>query len=114
MMAKANLGDIVGGWAFFLGVVLAIIAGLFPSVGTPTIMTVLVIAGLIVGFLNVGVKEVTMFLFSGLVLVLISSAGIGLMASVPYVNGILTALLAIFIPATVVVAVKNVFSLAKK
>jgi ABC-type multidrug transport system permease subunit len=113
-MAKASLGDVVGGWAFLIGVLLAIVAGLFPAVETPAVMTALVVAGLIVGFLNVGDKEVTQFLFSGLVLVLISSAGAALLSNVPYVSGILTALLAIFIPATVVVAVKNVFSLAKR
>ena len=113
-MAKANLGDVVGGWAFLLGVVLAVIVGLFPSVGTPTVMAVLVVVGLIVGLLNIGDKEVTQFLFSGLVLVLISSAGINLMTNIPYVSGILTALLVIFVPATVVVAVKNVLSLARR
>lgn len=113
-MAKASLGDVVGGWAFLIGVLLAVVVGLFPNVGTPGVMMVLAIVGLIVGFLNVGDKEVTPFLFSGLVLVLISSAGIGLMADIPFVSGILTALLTIFVPATVVVAVKNVLSLAKR
>jgi len=36
-----------------------------------------------------------------------------LMGNVPYVGSVLDALLAIFVPATVIVAVKNVFSLAK-
>jgi hypothetical protein len=113
-MAKASLGDVVGGWAFLIGVVLAVIVGLFPAVQSPGVMTVLVIIGLLVGFLNVGDKEVTQFLFSGLVLVLISSAGMNLLVNVPFVNGILTALLAVFIPATVIVAVKNVLSLARR
>jgi hypothetical protein len=113
-MAKANLGDVVGGWAFLIGVILAVVVGLFPNVGTPAVMIVLVVIGLIVGFLNIGDKEVTQFLFSGLVLVLISSAGISLMANIPYISGILTALLVIFVPATVVVAVKNVLSLARR
>jgi hypothetical protein len=113
-MAKANLGDVIGGWAFLLGVILAIIVGLFPVVGTPTMMTVLVIVGIIIGLLNVADKEVTAFLLTGLVLVLVSDAGKKLMASVPYVDGVLTALLVIFVPATVIVAVKNVLSLAKR
>jgi len=113
-MAKANLGDMVGGWAFLIGVLLAVIAGLFPSVSTPVMLTVLVVIGIVVGLLNIGTKEVTQFLFSGLVLVLISSSGKDLMSSIPFVNGILTALLAIFIPATVIVAVKNVMSLARR
>jgi hypothetical protein len=114
MMAKASLSDVVGGWAFLVGVLLAVIVGLFPTVGTPLVMAILAAVGLIVGFLNIGDREVTQFLFSGLVLVLISSAGINLMSSIPFVSGILTALLVIFVPATVVVAVKNVLSLARR
>lgn len=111
-MAK-SLGDIVGGWAFLIGVVLALIVGLM-NLNTPTMLTALVVIGIIVGLLNVADKEVMPFLLSGLVLVLISDAGITAMAKIPFVNSIFNALLAIFIPATVIVAVKNVMSLAKK
>jgi len=113
-MAKVSVGDVVGGWAFLLGVLLAVVVGLFPNAGTPGVMMILALVGLVVGLLNIGDKEVTQFLFSGLVLVLISSAGINLMADIPFVSGILTALLVIFVPATIVVAVKNVLSLARR
>lgn len=114
-MAKANLGDMVGGWAFLIGVILAVIAGVFPTIGaSSSVLLTFVIIGIIIGLLNIGVKESTQFLFSGLVLVLISSAGVTAMADVPYVNSILAALMAIFIPATVIVAVKNVLKLAKR
>ena len=113
-MAKANLGDVVGGWAFLIGVVLAVIVGIFPIMSTTAAMTTLVIVGLIVGFLNVGDRETTQFLFSGLVLVLVSGTGQAMLASVPMVGDILRALLAVFVPATVIVAVKNVLSLARR
>lgn len=111
-MAKTrSLGNLIGGLAFLIGVVLAIIAG-FIGLSSQIVMA-LVIIGLIVGLLNIGDREVMPFLFSGLVLVLISSSGDKLIAIIPYADGILTALLAIFIPATVIVAVKNVFGLAR-
>jgi hypothetical protein len=110
---KGKFGDVVGGWAFLLGVILAVVVGLF-SVTNTNVLIALVVIGLVVGLLNVGAKESLQFLFSGLVLVLISSAGQNLMSGIPFINGILTALLAIFIPATVVVAVKNVMTLARK
>lgn len=113
-MAKAKFGDVVGGWAFLIGVILAVVVGFFPSVGTTGMMTALVIVGLIVGLLNIGDHEVTQFLFSGLVLVLIGGTGMTMLANVPYVSGILTALLAIFVPATIIVAVKNVLGLARR
>jgi hypothetical protein len=113
-MAKTNLGDLIGGWAFLIGVILAIIIGLFPNAGTSAMMTTLVVVGILIGLLNVADKEVTPFLLSGVVLVLVSQAGIAMLSRIPYVNGILMALLTIFVPATVIVAVKNVLGLAKR
>ena len=112
-MAK-NLGNMLGGWAFLIGVILAVVLGVFPAVNSTSMILLLVVIGLIVGLLNVADKEVTPFLFSGLVLVLIGDAGSRLLVSIPAASGILSALMTIFIPATVIVAVKNVLSIAKK
>jgi len=113
-MAKGNIGDVIGGWAFLIAVILAIVIGFFPSVATPTVVLVLVIIGIVVGLLNVADKEVMPFLLSGLTLVLVGRFGGDAMASIPVVSGILNALVTIFVPATVIVAVKNVLGLAKR
>ena len=111
-MAKTRGVDIVGKWAFLIGVILAVVLGLFdPVLGNWAI--VLVVIGLIVGLLNVTDKEVTPFLMSGAVLIIASALGGTLMSDVPYVGAVLDALLAVFVPATVIVAIKNVFSLAR-
>lgn len=114
MAKKISLGDLIGGWAFLIGVILAVVVGFFPSVGTSTVMTTLVVIGIVIGLLNVADNETTPFLLSGVVLVLVSSAGAAMLSGIPYINGILYSLMAIFIPATVIVAVKNVLSLAKR
>lgn len=113
-MAKVKIGDVVGSWAFLVGVILALVMGIFAQVNTTVTAMILVVIGLIVGLLNVGTKEATQFLFSGLVLVLVSSAGQSLMVGIPYLPNIFAALLMIFVPATVIVALKNVFALASK
>ncbi|KHO55288.1 MAG: hypothetical protein QT10_C0003G0005 [archaeon GW2011_AR19] len=111
-MAKTRGVDIVGKWAFLIGVILAVVLGLFdPVMGNWAI--VLVVIGLIVGLLNVTDKEVTPFLMSGAVLIIASALGGSLMSDMPFVGAILDALLAVFVPATVIVAIKNVFSLAR-
>ncbi|MDP2673151.1 MAG: hypothetical protein Q8O84_05040 [Nanoarchaeota archaeon] len=111
-MAKTRGVDIVGKWAFLIGVILAVVLGLFdPVMGNWAI--VLVVIGLIVGLLNVTDKEVTPFLMSGAVLIIASALGGSLMSDMPYVGAVLDALLAVFVPATVIVAIKNVFSLAR-
>ena len=111
-MAKTRGVDVVGKWAFLIGVILAVVLGLFdPVLGNWAI--VLVVIGLIVGLLNVTDKEVTPFLMSGAVLIIASALGGSLMSDMPYVGAVLDALLAVFVPATVIVAIKNVFSLAR-
>ena len=111
-MAKTRGVDLVGKWAFLIGVILAVVLGLFdPVMGNWAI--VLVVIGLIVGLLNVTDKEVTPFLMSGAVLIIASALGGSLMSDMPFVGAILDALLAVFVPATVIVAIKNVFSLAR-
>lgn len=111
-MAKKNSVDVLGRWAFLIGVILAVVLGARgPVVGTGA--TTLVVIGLVVGLLNVGDKEVAPFLMSGIVLIIASALGGNLMGDLPYVGSVLDALLVIFVPATVIVAVKNVFSLAR-
>ena len=111
-MAKTRSMDVLGKWAFLVGVLLAVVLGVLGPV-TGTWAMVLVVVGIIVGLLNVADREVMPFLMSGAVLIIASALGGNLMGNVPYVGSVLDALLAIFVPATVNVAVKNVFSLAK-
>lgn len=111
-MAKKRGMEIVGKWAFLIGMLLAVVLGLIGSASETGIL-VLVIIGLIVGLLNVADKEVTPFLMSGAVLIIASALGGSLMSDIPYVGSVLDALLAVFVPATVIVAIKNVFILAR-
>lgn len=110
-MAK-NIGNVIGSWAFLIGFILAVLLGLLGAVNS-TWAAVLVVIGVIVGLLNVADREVTPFLMSGTVLIIASALGQSIVGSVSMLDGVLTALLAIFVPATIIVAIKNVFSLAK-
>lgn len=113
-MAKGEQKNLIGSWAFLIGVVLAIILGAIGSGSDQTIVTVLMLIGLIVGLLNVADREVSPFLLSGAVLIIAASfANDSLKQAPDAVLGILQALLAIFVPATIIVAIKNVFSLAR-
>lgn len=109
---------LIGSWAFLVGVVLAVVAGVLAGVGqielsTPLMTSILALLGLIVGILNVTSKESTPFLASGIVLILAGIFGAGLMSSVPVLSSTLLALLVVFVPAVIIVAIKNVFNLAK-
>ncbi|MFA4960487.1 MAG: hypothetical protein WC548_02380 [Candidatus Pacearchaeota archaeon] len=113
MMARYNsLGDTIGKWAFLIGVIIAVILGLFGVISSAWV-TVLVIIGLIVGLLNIANEEVEPFLLSGIALVIAGALGQAAVSAVPIFARILHSLLLIFVPATIIVALKNVFTLAR-
>ncbi len=110
-MAKTS--NLIGGWAFLIGVILAIILGLTATI-TTSLMWLLVVIGLVVGFFNIADEETEPFLLSGAVLVIVSSLGQGIVGVSLVFERILDSLLLIFVPATIIVAIKNVFSLARR
>jgi len=112
MAKKSGGANRLGSWAFLIGVVLAVLLGLFGPLSQTWIL-ILVVLGLIVGFLNVTEEETQPFLFSGTVLIIASAFGAGVLDIVPTFSNIFSAILAIFVPATIIVAIKHVFSLAR-
>jgi hypothetical protein len=106
--------NIIGAWAFLIGIVLALVVGLLSDIGSdPIILGILVGLGIIVGLLNISGKETKAFLISGIVLIIASAFGAGVMSAIPKAVDILGSLMTIFIPATIVVSIKNVFIMAK-
>jgi len=104
--------NLLGSWAFLLGVILAVILGVLGNFGAVWTI-VLVIIGLLVGLLNITEKEVMPFLVSGIILIIASALGGSVFYDVQSLGNILDALLLIFIPAVIIVAIKNVFNLAE-
>ena len=110
----------VGNYSFIIGVIIAIVLGVV-SLGTitPWLASLLVVLGLIVGFLNVAGKETKDFLLVAVVLIIAAGMG-GASATIggvqyigKYLTGIFTQVLAFVVPATVVVALKEIWSLGK-
>tara|TARA_Y100000310_G_C20527880_1_gene736970 strand:- start:45 stop:419 length:375 start_codon:yes stop_codon:yes gene_type:complete len=124
-MAKRKSGrrltegrNLLGSWSFLVGLVLAIILGLgLGGQYQSTILWVVFLLGVLVGLLNIGSSEVGSFLTSGAILVLVSYLGIqvGIFKGLaPAIFNILKGILTLFIPATIIVALKSVFVMAKK
>ena len=119
----------LGAWAFLVGVILAIIIGITSStlISIPTLTTysssiyaILAILGIVVGFMNVTSKDSQTFLIAGAVLVIVSNMGMtavtGSLIGIGVgnvVTSVFGALLALFVPATIIVALKTVFGIAK-
>ncbi len=111
----------IGGAAFLIGVVIAVIAGLAAAwIGTGTaaaggITLVLLILGLIVGFLNISDKEIFNFLIA-----VIALASVGLLTqliAIPaigsFLQSIVTRIAEFVTPAALIVSLKAVWKISK-
>ena len=113
----------IGNYSFIIGVIIAIVLGLAaPKLGTTTawLWSLLIVLGLVVGFLNVSGKETKEFLWVTVALVVVAFAGsaqINSWSNVQligqYLKGVFDSILAFVVPASVVVALKEVWVLAK-
>jgi len=98
--------DQLGAWSFIVGLALAIILA-FVAVD---LTWLLILAGVVVGLLNVQDKEVTQFLVAAIALVIVGSANINILGIPLILQNIVT-----FVsPAVVIVAVKAVYAIGRK
>jgi hypothetical protein len=98
----------LGHWALIFGIVLAVIAG-FTAI--PSLPVVLFILGLVVGLLNIKEKESTPFLVAVIALLLIGVAGLQIGGEVTAL--ILNNFIAFMAAAGLIVALKQILSVAK-
>ena len=108
---KSNFSKI-SGWAFLIGVLVALVFGFMGSTNTNVWMG-LVVLGIIVGLLNISSAESKNFLMSWGVLIVVSSLGRDALRGLPWLINVLNALLVLFVPATIVVATRNAFNMAR-
>ena len=111
----------MGEWAFIIGVLIAIVIGLFSGSLEANVqgwlVLLLVVLGLIVGLLNVTATESTPFLIAAAALMLTGLSG-DTLSNIPtigsYLSGIVVQIAVFVTPAAIVVALKAIQSLAKE
>jgi len=111
---KTNVLSMIGFWAFIIGLVIALIAGIFMPANQMVII-VLIILGLIIGFLNITASEIMLFLVATIALIVAGGAfnalttlGIGAILS-----NILSYVAALMAPAAIVAAIKALWAVGK-
>ncbi len=110
---KSGSSVSIGGIAFIIGLIVAVLAGFLVNLGVATVV-VLLILGLIIGLLNVTGSEATPFLIATIALMIAGSASLGVIPGVgSYVTRALSAVVIFVAPAAIVVAVKQIYGLAK-
>lgn len=107
--------NLLGAWAFLIGVVLAVIAGFIEQINITAgwMAGIFVAIGIVIGLLNITTTETKSFLLAGTALVIVSWASQNVYQALPYVGRVIQALIVLFAPATIVVALKVVFSEAR-
>lgn len=127
-MVMKSQENFVSAWIFLTGVILAVLIGIAATFFIPIskitvysspIYAVLVILGIVVGMkINVSGKDSQTFLISSAVLVIVSKFGMesvtGSLIGIgvgDLVSSVFGALLVLFVPATIIVALKTLFSI---
>ncbi len=118
--------NLLGARAFMVGIVLAITFGILGAsleLGglNAIILAALVILGIIIGFINVLPGDVNTFLMASVSLVIVSFAGSAGIKNIEFLNieignivsSTLGALLVLLVPATIIVAIKSLFSISQ-
>ena len=111
----------IGHYAFILGVFIALVMGAAVAFGMALgdaagyVAALLVVLGLVIGFLNIGQKEVNDFLIAAIAL---GAVGFANLTTIPVIGSLLATILqyvTVFVfPAALVVALKAVYVLASK
>ena len=113
-MKKTNVLSMIGFWAFIVGLIIAVVAGIImPQNGV--IIIVLIILGIIIGFLNITAKEIMLFLVATIALVVVGNvfAPLTVLDIGKVLGSILSYVATLMAPAAIIAAVKALWALGK-
>jgi hypothetical protein len=110
---KGFLG-FIGFWAFIIGLILAVVAGLLWP-GNSTIIVVLIILGIIIGLLNITAKEFMLFLLATIALVVVGNvfAPLTALSLGEKLGNILSYIAILVAPAAIIAAIKALWAVGK-
>jgi fucose 4-O-acetylase-like acetyltransferase len=120
-----NILAVLGKVAFLVGVLFAIVGGIWAGKSVPTndwVVAILLIAGVIIGFLNVTAKEAPVVLAAAVALIVVAiGAFVGALAPVQHLSqglyenvvGIVDCFAILMVPAAIIVAIKAVIATAQ-
>jgi len=123
-MAIRSRDNVVGAWAFLIGIMIALLGGVLSALfgkWNPFVLGLLMVIGLFVGFIGVTPNDIQKFLTASVSLVIVSYAGSAGVRNIEFlewqignvVSSTLAGLLVLLVPATVVVAIRSLFSVSQ-
>jgi len=101
-------------YAFFAGLIIAIVAGLFKNLINPQVLlTTLVILGFLVGIFNLTAKETLPFLIAAIALMLAGIVNLGLIPGIGlYLRSMLSNIVVFVVPGAIILGLKTIWKLA--
>ena len=117
-MAKGDMVNKVGSWAFIIGFLVAVVLGVL-NMTQAWVFGLLLVLGLIVGLLNITSSEITPLLVACVALLVAAPAlslavqAAGLESWLGWLARTLTLVSVFVIPAAVIAALKAIFALAQ-
>ena len=105
---------LIGFWCFILGLVAAVVCGIVAP-KNEIIIIILVIFGIIIGFLNITAKELTLFLLATVALIVAGNvfAPLTVMGVGTILGNMLFYVATLMAPAAVIAAIKALWSVGK-
>lgn len=108
-------------YSFTVGIVIALILGLItnmlPPGVVPVLTSLLILAGIVVGFFNINPGETKDYVLFVTAIVIVTSLGGGILGKVqmigPYLESVLASIMAFILPSVIIVGIKAVIGLAK-
>ncbi|MBT4805237.1 hypothetical protein HON71_03630 [Candidatus Woesearchaeota archaeon] len=108
-------------YAFTTGVIVALILGLIsaivPANAVPYLTSLLILAGIVVGFFNITPTETSSYVLFVTAIVVVTSLSQGSLAAVqyigPYLESVLASIMAFIVPSVIVVGLRAVLNLAE-
>jgi hypothetical protein len=107
----------IGFWAFIIGLILAVVAGLITVNKDPNaaVVVVLIILGLIIGLLNITGKEILLFLVATIALIVTGHVfqSLTVLNLGKYLDQILNYVATLMAPAAVVASIKVLWAIGR-
>ncbi|MBI5177121.1 hypothetical protein HY995_03480 [Candidatus Micrarchaeota archaeon] len=118
MVGKGSFWPVIGAWAFLIGLVVAVLAGVFAP-GSAMVGLVLGVIGVVIGLVNVTEGEAVTFLVAAIAFVVSSSSLVAVITSLTpgvtgaWLAGILSYVNVVVAPAAAVVAIKAIYGVSR-
>lgn len=112
--SKVKVLSTIGFWAFIVGLIIAVVAGIILPQNT-VIIIVLIILGLIVGFLNITAKEIMLFLVATIALIVVGNVftPLTVLDLGKFLGSILSYVATLMAPAAIIAAIKALWAVGR-